>query len=259
MDFYPFYPAYTAKRLFMIIAIVVALLLFAAPTFAQVSEAGTVPAPTETPSVVFDEPPATKPPLIDVQATVETLFSFGRGLIESALQTAGLWPVVVLVVGILKFVPPVKKRILEGQWSVELIVFFTALAVWIGAAIAGWFGYDDELASAATWFLTVAPQTIQFLAVLFGAKWLHELAAYLNIPVAGKKLTPDVVTDDSVEEVSYTVHTVDDKGNRSTTSYQPWGSGPEPRWSAQNAMSNIWDEAFLDDLAGRVAAKMAAG
>lgn len=38
MDFYPFYPAYTAKRLFMIIAIVVALLLFAAPTFAQVSE-----------------------------------------------------------------------------------------------------------------------------------------------------------------------------------------------------------------------------
>lgn len=175
-------------RTFTIGVVVLALLmLMVVPTLAQDA--------TPTPVIIVDPPPEEVPdvepvpdPLIDLNATAERIFTFFLELITDGLQSAKLWPVVAGVVGLIKYLPPVSKRIAEGRFSVGLLVFLTALIVWIGAAVSGWFGYGEQFRTAVNWFVTIGPDTLQFLAVLFGAKWLHEAAANWNIPVLGKKV-----------------------------------------------------------------------
>lgn len=209
-------------RSFTISLVVFALLmLMVVPAFAQDAT------PDPTPVIIVDPPeevPDVEPgpsPLIDLNAAVERFFSFISELITDGLQSAKLWPVVAGIVGLIKYLPPVSKRIAEGRFSVGLLVFATAFIVWVGAAVSGWFGYGEQFRTAANWFVTIGPDTLQFLAVLLGAKWLHEAAANWNIPVLGKKVEKVDAPQDAVGGWMTTV--TDPDGAITRTEHYPVG------------------------------------
>lgn len=166
------------------------LMLLVVPVLAQESttEASPTPAPTEVVLVdpVPDTPPEVTP--IDLREIGNALSIAFIETMWRTLQSAGLIPAIVVIVGIIKYVPFIQNWIAERKISLNLLVFVVAVIVWLAAGTATWFGFTEQFTGAVAWIVDVLPKSLQFLTLIIGAPWLHEWAKNRDnpVPVLGK-------------------------------------------------------------------------
>ena len=152
-----------------------------------------VVAQAETPPVVVEQPVGGAPlPLVDIDATGETLVGVVNGIVNGGVNAAWFAPIVALLVGLLKQVPALYKESPEDKTGVSApaLSFAVSSVIWIASAVVTRVGVDAQFSSFMDLVVQTSPYLFGFLATLGIAPAVHEYAAKLGTPVLGTKRSP---------------------------------------------------------------------
>ncbi len=147
------------------IIFIVALLCIALPVVAQPSAA---PAAGEAAGWDY--------PTFDLQAAWAIVNNAVSGLVLAAFGGA---PVTLTVVALLKRVPQLDR------YGAGTLTTAVAGVLYIGSIVASTFGVEVQFNSLLEFIAVGAPALVSFLATLFGAPALYEIAKARNVPLVG--------------------------------------------------------------------------
>lgn len=162
------------------ILVLLAVLVFAFPVFAQDAEITDVPEPTPT-EVAPVDPPADVEPVpnwFDIEYVAKIVIGAVGAVVLGAFGTS---PITTFVVSLTKRLP-----FLKGV-SAPTQVFLVSAVPWTLTVVFGVVGFGAQWAGILDAVADIAPGILGLITTLIGAPALHEAAAKRGVAVIGYK------------------------------------------------------------------------
>jgi len=139
-------------------------------------------------------------PLVDIEAAGTSLLETVAGIVNGGIYTLGLSPLVVLLVGLLKYVPMFYKESPDDSTGVSApaLAFTVSVVLWGIAAAATLAGYTAQFNSFRDWIIASLPYILGLLATLGLAPALHEQMARSGVSIMGSKRSPELAVVEAI-------------------------------------------------------------